>query len=171
MSRAEPARLAGDVHRGRVSPRSFVIAAMVWGFGNRGYGPWRTARMLATPDAEDRVAEVLRVARLEGAVPAYEAIAGPCRLDRMGPVFATKLLYFAGAGSRAPGPPPIVLDRLVGVLLSEHGVGLRWARFDSGDYGRYLDLIEAIAQQVEAAPEDVECALFDAAMRSSGGGR
>jgi hypothetical protein len=91
MSRAEPARLAHDVAHGVASPRSFLIAAMVWGFGDRGYGPWRTSRMLATPRADDRVEEVLRLVRLEGALPAYEALAGPYRLDRMGPVFATKL--------------------------------------------------------------------------------
>jgi hypothetical protein len=141
---------------------------MVWGFGNRGYGPWRTARMLAAPDAEDRVAEVLRVAREEGAVAAYEAIAGACRLDRMGPVFATKLLYFAGKGSRLPGKAPVVLDRLVGLLLSEHGVALRWGRFHPGDYARYLDLVDSIGRRVGADPEDVECALFDAAVRSGG---
>jgi hypothetical protein len=124
--------------------------------------------MLATPHAEDRVTEVLRLARVEGAVPAYEALAGPCRLDRMGPVFATKLLYFAGTGSRASGPAPVVLDRLIGVLLSVHGIQLRWARFHPGDYARYLDLVDALAQAVNAAPEDVECALFDAAERTSG---
>lgn len=125
--------------------------------------------MLATPDAEDRVAEVLRLARQEGALPAYEAIAGPCRLDRMGPVFATKLLYFAGTGSLAPGPAPVIFDRLVGVFLSEHDIRLRWGRFHTVDYTRYLDLVDAIARQVDAAPDDVECALFDAAVRSGGG--
>lgn len=125
--------------------------------------------MLATPHAEDRVAEVLRLARVEGAVPAYEALAGPCRLERMGPVFATKLLYFAALGSRVPGPTPVVLDRLVGTLLSQHDVRLRWGRFHAGDYARYLDLVDAIARRVDAAPDDVECALFEYALRAARG--
>jgi NMD protein affecting ribosome stability and mRNA decay len=35
-------------------------------------------------------------------------------------------------------------------------------RFHQGDYARYLDRVDRIARRVDAAPEDVECALFHA---------
>ena len=99
----------------------------------------------------------------EAALAAYDAIEGPCRLDRMGPVFATKLLYLAGRGSSAPRPYPLVLDRMIGTLLAEHGEVLRWGRFQSEDYERYLRIMTLVADRVRAMPDDVECALFSAA--------
>lgn len=168
MSRAEPTRLALDAAAGRAPIRAFFMSAMIWGFGDLGYGPWRTARMLATPNAEDKIGRVLQLARDEGSLAAYEAISGPCRLDRMGPVFATKLVYFSGRRSGAGGPHPLVLDRMIGTLLAEHGVVLRWGRFDREDYGRYLHLMNLVADRVHATPDDVECALFSIASGTAG---
>ena len=161
ISRREPALLADKVARGSLADaRTLLIAAMAWGFGDRGYGPWRTARMLETPGAEGKIIQVVELTRATGALAAYSALSGNCRLHRLGPVFATKLLYFCGANADPPGPKPVVLDGLVGRLLASVGIPLVWWRFQAQDYLRYLQLLGSISQEVRASPGDVECALF-----------
>jgi hypothetical protein len=161
ISRRHGREAATAARRGEIGPRGFLITAMAWGFGAIGYGPWRTAAMLATPGVEDRVAAILRIAHRDGARAVYEAVSGPYRLPRLGPVFATKLIYFAGHDSIAPGPKPLVLDRVVGTLLAHHGAPLRWQAFHADSYLTYLDLVTTLAARANATPDDVECKLWE----------
>lgn len=161
VSREDVRGLAVAARTGRAAPTTFLLAAMAWGYGDAGYGPWRTAVMLASAHAEERVLDVLRLTHSDGAVPAYLALAGPCRLPHLGASFATKVLYFAGQDSQVLGPRALILDSSVGRALASYGVSLKWWTWSAGDYGEYLEIAHELAGTAGAAPEDVECRLFD----------
>jgi hypothetical protein len=97
---------------------AFVVA-MIWGYGPLGYGPYRTARVLAeNPGAGVQLARIAAVARGRGALAAFEHVAGrPMRY--LGVAFGTKFLYFATAGADPQAVAPI-LDAVVCRWLSEH---------------------------------------------------
>jgi hypothetical protein len=81
--RSLPDRLGRDDVRtacrgAAVDPVSAVggfVAVMVWGFGRVGYGPDRTHRMLATPDAPGRLHAVAETLASEGPPAAYRRLA------------------------------------------------------------------------------------------------
>lgn len=134
------------------------IAAMVWGYGRVGYGPYRTARVLAeNAEAGDRLAEVARRAMRDGGPAAFEWFAEH-RLRGLGVAFGTKYLFFCAAASdRAPAP---VLDRLVqGWLVRNAGWSMRldW-RVD--DYRAYVAAVVAWAAELGVEPADVEYVMF-----------
>jgi hypothetical protein len=164
---AAEARQEGTV----ASLRRLFIATMLWGYGEVGYGPWRTREML-----EDR--------RLPRTLQATFALLGEGRLleayrqfdvTRCGPAFFSKFFYFVGLGRRLD-PCPLILDSRVaqslGLLL---GDGLRTFasvtrgedgsvayvdRFAEG-YERYVRTMNDWARQLGCRPDSIELLLFD----------
>lgn len=140
--------------------RSFV-AAMVWGYGRVGYGPYRTSRVLtANPQAPEVLRHVAEVAVTKGGVAAFEALRAD-RLKWLGVAFATKYLFFCAENGQAGAAP--VLDRLVRGWVRDH---TGWApRLDwhLGDYTAYVDAVTAWAGELEITPADVEWLMFRSA--------
>lgn len=112
VDRNEVTRHARLVEDDETAGRAF-IAAMVWGYGPVGYGPFRTARVLQeNADAGDRLAAVARVARDSGGMAAFEHIANrPLRY--LGVAFGTKYLYFCSVAHEHRAGPALILDAVV----------------------------------------------------------
>ena len=111
ISRADVIDACREAHLGSEAAVRGFLAAMIWGYGKVGYGPYRTARVLSdTAGAAASLAEVARVARDEGGPAAFVWLAKH-RLRGLGVAFATKYLFFCAAAG--DGPPALVLDRLV----------------------------------------------------------
>ena len=165
--------IAEKVRAGTVDHSQLLVAVMMWGYGTRGYGPARTARMLAAPDAEQRIASAFQAANdpRDGARAGYAALADPAtaRLSWLGPAFGTKFLFFAGHGAVHYGSRPLILDGLIGRWV-EHQAGVRllpwtWMR---SNYGRYLDLMHRWADALGWEPDQVEHRIFTLARSSQG---
>jgi hypothetical protein len=141
-------------------PVAVFVASMIFGFGDRGYGPSRTAKMLATPDAEAKIIEADRLLHAEGAGAAHRYLINrPGRLAWCRTPFITKFLYFAGFGQRVPGDPPLILDQVVRDRLMAHG--FRFRLHYTEDYLQYLELARELATAHDLARVDiVERALF-----------
>lgn len=141
------------------------LAAMVWGYGRVGYGPYRTAVVLGENDeAGGRLAELAVRVRRDGGPEAFEWLAAN-RLRRLGVAFATKYLFFCGAS--AAGSPAPILDRLVRGWLARHAdchLRLDWS---VADYRRYVGTLEAWAGELELAEADVEMLIFTLAVASN----
>jgi hypothetical protein len=93
------------------------LVAMAWGYGRRGYGPWRTARILSRNRlAANRLHAVASTLRRSGAEAAYWRLADErdCRLRFLGPAFGTKFLAFCSTDEQHPA---LILDRLVAQWL------------------------------------------------------
>jgi hypothetical protein len=135
------------------------LVVMVWGFGTVGYGPWRTAQVLAaTVGAQERLASVAQQLAAGGALDAYRLLAGGCRLRGLGPAFGTKYLYFCPQG---PGPPALIFDRLVAKWLTGTvDISLNSGPWSARTYRRYLDLLGAWAAALEVAPDEIEQSIF-----------
>lgn len=151
------------------------IAAMIWGYGTTGYGPYRTARVLTTdPEAVEHLVEIARIAQdpERGGEIAFAHIAeqrsgGVSYLKYLGPAFGTKFLYFLTAASNDVDTTP-VLDAVVRRWFTKHAeVKLYTAWWDPDSYSRYLGLLDEWRAQLPSPAgsgplqrEDVELLIF-----------
>ena len=128
------------------------VAAMIWGYGSSGYGPYRTARVLTGGSDEvdqsvlERFRSGARTAREQGAVAGFYAMNNPPgRVAYLGPAFFTKWLYFTTAttGPDSADAAPVLDKRVRDWIATNAEVHLRldktWA------YHRYLQLLDAWA--------------------------
>ncbi len=145
--------------------RAFV-ASMVWGYGMRGYGAFRTNRILET---NEKVGGTLRqaaiLARRDGGPEAFGWLAEN-RLDWLGVASATKYLYFCGV--EAQPARALVLDSRVRNWLHRYSdlrVRLDW---EVSGYRRYVETVSDWALSLGVEPADVEYLMFaDAPRRGS----
>lgn len=150
----------GHVAVDAASAEEAFVVAMIWGYGPAGYGPYRTARVLAeNPGAGAQLARIAAVARGRGALAAFEHVAGrPMRY--LGVAFGTKFLYFATTGADPQAAAPI-LDAVVCRWLSEHaGLELDIETWRPGQYRLYLDALTGWSQQLSVAPSVLEELIF-----------
>lgn len=145
------------------------IVAMVWGYGTTGYGPWRVEQMFSSikdaPSALHRVASTLR---RDGALSAYSLLGTEARMFKLGPAFGTKFLYFCE--QPRVGQSALILDRLVARWLRQHiELVLNPVPWSVGTYGRYLKAMHEWAEELSVRPEDVELAIFQTEVATSGG--
>lgn len=139
------------------------IAAMIWGYGTVGYGPYRTKRVFIENDsAGETLATAARIARDEGGPAAFAWLAQPQhRLRYLGVAFATKYLFFCAAGGQ--GQPALVLDRLVREWMS---MNLDWVlslEWDVDDYRDYVVRMSAWAAELNIEPGNLEMIVFQLA--------
>jgi hypothetical protein len=140
---------------------SFVVT-QVWGYGMRGYGPARVARVLTesglrvVPALTEAVAR-LRVGAPEDALAVFEG--DEHKLKYLGTSFATKFLFFMDPTRRA-----LVLDDFVADWLNEHvGLRLRLQPISTGEYRRYLTAMYEWAAAQGLTPDKLEEIVFAAA--------
>ncbi len=108
--------------------RRLFIAAMVWGFGRTGYGPFRVAAMLRAPNLQPTLCAVTRAIAFGMYGAAYDMFQA-AEIPELGPSFASKYLYFCSARSNYPTKALIFDSRVAS--------GLRRSDFPS-DFWRYL---------------------------------
>lgn len=167
LDRAAVTVLAQAADVDKDAAEAAFVAAMVWGYGNVGYGPFRTARVLAeNRAATGTLRDVAAVLRSDGGPDAF-AWLRKNRLTWLGVAFATKYLYFCSVPSQPA--PALVLDRLVQRWLQEHAE--MWVRLDwrVADYRNYVEAAVGWADALAIGPADVEYLMFaDAAASSTG---
>lgn len=162
-------RVLEQLDEGRVL--SAFVSAMVWGYGDRGYGPVRVRWVLTgvkqgareasvRGDVPGLLSDAVEVVRAEGAVEGFRFMANTGRLKYLASAFFTKWLYFASAleGPDDPRAAPI-LDKQVHDWLDEHaGMALDISR--THEYRRYLDVLTGWGDQFARSPVQVEQAIF-----------
>jgi hypothetical protein len=157
-----PAHLNRDVIRGCCAAqpqnsdgavRAF-LASLAWGYGKLGYGPHRASRVLSNPGAAEKLARARAAVLNEGPISGYRALAGPERLDGLGPAFGTKFLYFQNRDA-------LILDRLIGGWYRTlSGVNPTVTRWDPARYAGYLAQMQLWAQKGRTKPDLLEEAVF-----------
>lgn len=159
-----------------------LVAAYVWGYGPRGYGPRRLERVLRNAAVGrsliKAVSELGSQEQHEDSPPvrAYRVLSrGENHIGYCGPAFFTKVLYFAGKSLAVNGSQPLILDAVmagvvrdyVADLLERHG-GERGAAarvWRSGGwtpyrYGVYLSLMQQVVDGTGWTADQAELALF-----------
>lgn len=195
ISRAEVTSAVADALR-REAFREALVATYVWGKGKRGTpggsGPATLRAVLAAEGLDTALATAVTALREHGSQEAYAALYQ--QVPGLGPSFFTKFLYFTGTAlPPAHGPRPLILDRVLSRRLrlmaaavgraSGHdpdGSVAAWVWADGNwsphRYGVYLSFMHAAARQLAAgdgwpsgaAPDLLECVLFNAAREASG---
>lgn len=146
-------------------------SAMVWGYGDSGYGPIRVRWVLTgvktgvdgAPVRSD-IADLLRTAaeivRAQGPVEGFRYLNNEGRIKHLAGAFFTKWLYFASATTSAddPNAAPILdkqvhdwLEREAGILVNIH---------KTQDYQRYFQTLRAWGDDYARTPVQVEKAIF-----------
>lgn len=108
--------LRSDVTAVADNALDLLVTSMVWGFGPLGYGPARTAKMLATDSVASIAAEIVETVRSHGAGRGFSALfkpSGSGRIYGLAVAMGPKLLYFACRDGSTPAPRPMVYDQWV----------------------------------------------------------
>lgn len=145
---------------GGVATEQAILAVMAWGYGNVGYGPWRTGRILQiNAVATSRLAEVAATLASEGAVVAYQLLANSDRLKGLGPAFGTKYLFFCPQLSS--DRPALILDRLVASWIRDYSdLDVNEVLWSTRTYQRYLEQMWAWAEVLDVSPDVLEERIF-----------
>jgi hypothetical protein len=159
-----------DATRDGSSATAAFVAVMVWGFGLVGFGSYRTGRALATPGAPERLLSAVRTLADEGPLAAYRRLGrtDDCKLEGLGPAFATKYLYFCQP--RPVRTTALILDDLVAFWL-DCNVTFRLdaVPWSARTYRRYLDQMHAWADELDCASDDLEQCMFQTEATRRGG--
>ncbi|WIX85676.1 hypothetical protein [Amycolatopsis sp. DG1A-15b] len=168
IDRAEATRHAAHAVTAEGAERAFLVA-MIWGYGPVGYGPWRTARVLAeNAHAASRLAEVARVALEHGGVAAFRDLADK-RLRYLGVAFGTKYLRFVTAASSSKHAGTPILDAVVRRWLVTHaGTHLNIDEWRPVVYERYVALLTSWSTELALAADTVEELIFRSAISQTG---
>lgn len=151
VTRADLLQAGAAAHTGRAAT-DILVGAYAWGSGlSSGRSAARMGRIFDLNDecVEQHLGETLRVLRSNGPVAAYAALGhgGDYRLERLGPSFFTKLLYFLGWDSAAEEHRPLIMDQYVVIGMNDCR-GTSWlprGPWTADQYGEYLAWAQEIA--------------------------
>jgi hypothetical protein len=142
LNRAEVARLGEEVTSEKEAIKLF-LASMIWGFGNAGYGPFRTRRILDTHSAGAKLLEIAQIANEDGGLAAFKHVANKradCGyLKYLGPAFGTKYIYFAQMAKQPKKATP-VMDAVIRRWFAANipGMRLNLSTWDLASYEKYI---------------------------------
>lgn len=147
------------------------VSAMVWGYGDSGYGPTRVRWVLtgvktgaAEAPVRGDVEELLRTAaetvRAQGPVEGFRYMNNDGRIKYLAGAFFTKWLYFASAttGADDSNAAPILDKQVHDWLQREASISVNIHR--TQDYQRYLETLKAWGNAYSRTPVQVEKAIF-----------
>ena len=166
-----PALSRGDVRNICESSTNGIIekflVVMVWGYGDRGYGPYRVSRMLSQENAQDVLSEVHSRSRIGNAKTAYDFFRKN-RINGLGPSYSSKFITFCTP--REVSAP--IYDSYVALWIDKFAphdfvqVPTSSITWNLKTYSRYCDWINEHANYFECFPDEVELALFRDAQKT-----
>jgi hypothetical protein len=140
---------------------SFVVA-MIWGFGDTGYGPYRVNAILENAGTNLRPRlESIKAAAQQDAGTARDEYIKTSKMRGLGPAFGSKFAYFMAFANGIPSTPapPLIAD-----------INTSWAVWDlagldgsvrkRAGYVKYVDLVSHWAGG-KWRMDEVELALFE----------
>jgi hypothetical protein len=153
---------------GSAQIRTVFLASMIWGWGNRGLGPWQTKHMLNYDNLDTQLIQASESIANGMIVKAYIDFDVP----HCGPAFFTKFFYFLGLGCQST-PLPLILDSRVAsslrTLSAEEGWQPELFVITGADgyvksyvdgYWRYLQAIDYWSKQLGCRADNIEYFLF-----------
>lgn len=163
IDRTEVQRIFQD---GESTNRERFLAVMIWGYEDRGYGPYRVGQMLGTANSGEVIDEVSRLCQEGKPLEGYKYL-GANRLKQLGPAFGTKFLNFCTP--RSIGAP--IYDSLVARWVSQFasedfkGFSTYLVNWNLRTYTRYFEWIRDHAKALDCFPDEIEHVLFEDARK------
>ena len=161
IDRSEVNRVVGSTKFGI---REKFLAVMIWGYGNRGYGPYRVSQMLGQANSKTVLDEVYKLCQQGKPKEAYRYLSKH-RLKQLGPSYGSKVLSFFTP--RKIGAP--IYDSLVARWVRQYapldfdGVSTKSVGWSLSTYSRYHEWINEHASGLGCYPDEIEQVLFEAA--------
>lgn len=145
----------------KFSIREKFLAVMIWGYGDRGYGPYRVTQMLSQSHAEDVLEEVYEICLAGDPKEAYKFLSEH-RIRILGPSYSSKFITFCTP--REIGAPiyDSYIALWVNAFASQDFVGLSTSPeiWSPRRYAHYLDWVKKHAEELDSFPDDIELVLF-----------
>ena len=140
--------------------QQIFIGAMIFGYGDRGYGPSRVKKVLDNVNVENKL-HLQFVAAKNGPEASWVCHTRDAKLKFLGPAFATKFAYFAARQQKVKGEIPLIAD-----------INTSWAMWELAKIPRSIGEKEGYLSYVRLAhewgarlgaigPDEVERALFE----------
>jgi hypothetical protein len=146
------------------------LTVMIWGYGDRGYGPYRVTQMLAQENAEKVLAQVFEICRRGDPKNAYEFLRKN-RIRTLGPSYASKFITFCTPREISAPIFDSFIALWVDAFASEEFAEVPTSSevWNLRTYSRYLDWVKEHSQELDCYPDDVELVIFRDAESKFGG--
>lgn len=164
LSRDIVRNVCGSCSAGTQGAIDAFVVSMAWGYADSGYGVWRTQQVLSQGGANAGVAldQARRLVVEQGPLAGYEQLAGPGRLEGLGPAFGTKFLFFQNDDA-------LILDKLIADWFTVvDGSNLRPTTWSSKHYRHYLETMNGWAEDAGLSVVRIEEAAFTEIGRARG---
>jgi hypothetical protein len=158
LSRSD-VRLVCDHKKFTVSEK--FVTAMIWGYGDLGYGSYRVKRMFSTPGFIEKIHQSFDLARSGKTLEAYDFL-GRNKIQQLGPAFATKWLSFVSPQDQ---PAPIY-DSFISLWIKKFAskefskVSTSSEVWSKKTYGAYLEWMTVSAVSLGVKADDLELVIF-----------
>jgi len=153
----------------KYSIREKFLSVMIWGYGDRGYGPYRVTKMLNQENAEEILIQVFEYCQKGEPKLAYDFLKHN-RVQILGPSYGSKLISFCTP--REIGAP--IYDSLIAMWIEQFakkdffGTPTSSENWNLKTYSKYWDWVKSHSAELEVFPDEIELVLFrDAESRYS----
>jgi hypothetical protein len=143
------------------SIREKFLAVMIWGYGDRGYGPYRVNQMLSQQHTEDVLSEVFDISQNGKPKDAYDFLRKN-RIRILGPSYSSKFITFCTP--REIGAP--IFDSYISLWIESfaaqdfEGVGTSSEIWNSKTYFHYWDWVKTHSDSLNCFPDEIELVIF-----------
>jgi hypothetical protein len=163
----DPTHLVPCTLQRQAGLRRFFILVMIWGYGvkdNR--GPWRVGQMIASPGFPKILCKVSEECFYGHFLLAFHTLIA--NIDRLGPAFASKYLYFYCQNFNA-SVKPLIFDNLIVSAMrgfdwpdwcADYMAGPRDPKRTEKAYGQYLITMHNWAKAINCRPDQLEYFLW-----------
>lgn len=145
----------------KYSVREKFLSVMIWGYGDRGYGPYRVTKMLNQENAEEILTQVFATCQKGDPKLAYDFLRRN-RIQILGPSYGSKFITFCTP--RDIGAP--IYDSLIAMWIGEYArkefldVPTSSENWNTRTYSKYWDWVKEHSIELECYPDDIELVLF-----------
>lgn len=147
--------------RQEVSIRQRFLAVMIWGYGDRAYGPFRVSQMFNQANTELLLSQAFDLAESGSPIQAYSFLSKN-RIHYLGPSYTSKFVCFCTP--RKVSAP--IFDSFIATWLANYANGdfegllISSQTWNIQTYSKYVMWIQEHALHLDVYPDDLELAIF-----------
>jgi hypothetical protein len=141
--------------------RQSFLAVMIWGYGDRAYGPFRVGQMFNQSNTDHLLSEAFDLAESGNPIQAYTYLSKN-KIHGLGPSYTSKFVSFCTP--RTASAP--IFDSFISMWLASYaksdfeGFSLSSQNWNIQRYSRYVEWIQEHALNLNANPDDLELVIF-----------
>jgi hypothetical protein len=141
--------------------REKFLSVMIWGYGDRGYGPYRVTQMLNQVHTEEVLARVFQICQSSDPKGAYDFLRRN-RVPILGPSYGSKFINFCTP--REVGAPIFdsLISKWIDMFAKEEfsNVSTSSENWNLKTYSKYWDWVKEHSDELNCYPDEIELAIF-----------